>query len=89
MKFEERMQNYWSGMADVSWMHGAQGYLKADGELKLDTVDDILVKLNLDSPTFDIDKFSLTANNQASENSKRKIISFITKLANSPQYSGR
>lgn len=88
MNFEEKVKNYWTGNADISWMHGLQGYLKGDGEMKLDSYDDILIKLNLDAPILELNNFSLVASNKASGDIKKKI-KFDTKMRDIPLVSGR
>lgn len=86
IKLEEHVPNYWSGSADIVWQHGSQGYMKASGELKLDTADDILVKANLDSPVLGVNNFSLVTTNKATDTGKK--LSFTTKSDGLKQYSG-
>lgn len=88
MNFEEKVKNYWTGSADISWIHGGEGYLKADCEMKLDSNDDILIKLYLDAPILQMNNFSLIATNKASGDVKRKI-KFDAKMMDISLASGR
>lgn len=72
---------------DIDWIHSHQCYLKADGQLKLDSADDILIKVNLNSPTFSINNFSLIAANKAADGNKKKILINV-KIADAV-YAGR
>lgn len=85
---EEKVKNYWTGNADISWVHGGEGYFKADIEMKLDSNDDILIKANIDAPILQLQNFSLLASNKASSDAKKKI-KFDAKMTGVPLVSGR
>lgn len=86
--FEERIRNYWTGAINVSLMHGVAGYVKLVGELKLDSKDDILIKADLDAPSFGVNNFSLVANNKAIEGGKKRI-TFTSQMDGRDFFSGR
>lgn len=86
--FEERIRHYWTGAINVSLMHGIAGYVKLVGELKLNTQDDILIKADLDAPSFGVNNFSLVANNKAMEGGKKRI-SFTAQMDQEALFTGR
>ena len=88
VEFEERTTNYWMGKTDVQWQHGGQGYVRANGEVKLDTADDVMVKIRLDSPVFGQNKVVINASTKSAENSGGKKLLFGMKSENEPNYTG-
>lgn len=88
MNFEEKVKNYWIGNADISWIHGGDGYFKGDGEMKLDSYDDIIIKLNVDAPILQLNNLALTGSNKASGDVKKKI-KFDAKMRDVPLVSAR
>lgn len=86
MKMDELSINHWVVSADVNLQHGLQGYLNGNGELKLNSANDVKVKGKLDSTFFDINNFSFAT--ISASDAVRKIY-FIIKSSDVTLYSGR
>ncbi|XP_047104150.1 apolipophorins isoform X1 [Schistocerca piceifrons] len=73
------------GAIELQWVSFGGGYLTANGDIKLD-IDDFYLKLDIDSPKFNFNKWHLEAGQRAAKGSKR--IVFTAKSAEKVVFSG-
>ena len=87
IQLEERTSNYWTGETNLQWQHGGQGYVRAKTELKLDSADDVMIKVLFDSPVMGHKNVVMNASSKAGEPGTKKL-SFGMRSDGGPSYSG-
>lgn len=86
-QFEERTTNYWTGKTDIQWQHGGQGYIRTNGEVKLDAANDVMVKIRFDSPVLGAKNVAINASSKSADSGSKKL-AFAMQSENGPKYSG-
>ena len=86
-QFEEPTTNYWKGETNLQWQHGGRGYVRAKTELKLDSADDLMIKVQFDSPVMGQKNVAINASSKSGDSGSRKL-TFGMRSEDGPRYAG-